>query len=134
MNFDPKDCKVLTASGSYRILSHFESAYLYTGDAAYDIGDLDGEPACALMDIEAGWCAVGGHGLHVSNFGTQFEALKMEQPDYTTSQVIWRGHTRPNFTGLWRVDEFLIHGLSNPGLEDAALFEINVSTLTFRRI
>ncbi len=63
MSIDPDNCRVLVSSGTYRVLSQYESAFLDTGDAMFDIGDLDGEPSCALIDTDAGWCVVGGHGL-----------------------------------------------------------------------
>jgi hypothetical protein len=134
MALDPDKCRVLAVAGDYRIVSEYEAVYLAAPNAVFDLCDVYGDPSCALIDVEAGWCVVGGMGLWVSHFGASFKETREEKPSYSTRQVIWPDRGPPYIEGLWRVDETLIHVLTDPGTEVASLYEVNVTTLAYRRL
>jgi hypothetical protein len=132
---------VLAADGEYRIEHFYENVALVWRGGSADIGDHYGDPTCAVINSSAGWCVTGGEGLVICHF----EGGLPRGPGRVSSKrlkmlELWRRGNPPpqsafwSVQGAWLYQDDAVRVVVDPSSEHAGLYEINVTTLAWRKI
>jgi len=121
--------RVLAEAGGVRVTHDFEDVILERDGARLALADHYGDPQCALIAPERGWCVVGGEGL---------EVVRFDGPGAVRSALWRRDNAPPDGARCW-----FVSGLSDLGGDrvavvaevagQAASFEVDVRTLAWRR-
>jgi hypothetical protein len=134
---------VLFVDGEYRIESFCEDARLVWSGGSIDIGHHYGEPGCALINADAGWCVTGGEGLVICHFEGGLPKGPTRFPVERLKNVkLWRPGNPPpsgahdywSVEGIWFYQNDLIRVVVNPLDEHAGLYEVDVKTLVWHKI
>lgn len=92
-----------TPSG-FRIRHDFEDAWLEWPGGRLPLGDHYGDPTCALLNPDEGWCVVGGEGLVIHDVGAPFTVAAPPRPDPGHRYDLWRrANPPPDGTRCWFV-------------------------------
>jgi hypothetical protein len=142
----------LCFEGEYVIQFGHEDVFLAWDGGAIQIGRHYGNANAAVMDVAEGWCVTGGSGLTIVIFEYGFPKAGAPIEDFPFRSLnLWdRANPPPDgrdcwfVEGLWfrlserdadgRVARVLVHALIEPGLPNAGLYEIELLSLTWRRI
>ncbi len=132
---------VLATEGEYRIEHFYEQASLAWRGGSVDIGEHYGDPICAVINPQAGWCATGGEGLVICHFeGGLPRGPTRVSPKRMKVLELWRRANPPPMKAYWSVEgawlyqDDLIRVVVEPASEHAGLYEVNVTTLSWRKI
>src|SRR5437763_17210482 len=96
---------VLAVEGERRIEHAYETATLAWNGGSIAIGDHYGDPDCAVINVEGGWCVTGGEGLVVCHFEG---GLPAGPAPYAATRLtileLWRRGNPPPSGPCWSVE------------------------------
>ena len=128
---------ILAAAAGFRIRYDYEDAVLEWPGGRLALGDHYGDPACALLDLDQGWCVVGGEGLVVHDFGRPISAAAPPQADQVRRHELWRrANPPPDGARCWFVTALAPLGAQRVRAvtDEHGAFEIDLASRTFRRL
>lgn len=129
----------LYRSGDYIIECHYETSLLSWSDGNLDIGDHYGDPSCALINAANGWCLTGGEGLVICLF--PYPLTLEHRPTHCDRLYLWRREYPPSegdkcwfVEGAWLLEGDVVRVLVDPVGPGAGLYDVNVRTLSWKRL
>lgn len=113
--------KVLHETDQFIVGHIFETAFVIDKSNAktHQIGDLYGDPSCALIDRYSKWCVVAGSTLFIWTPDKQIEIRD--------NNLYWACKLR-------QVDTNVVHVLVDPWSDNSSIWELNVITTERRKI
>lgn len=121
----------------FRINHDFEYAILEWPSGSLALGDHYGDPTCALVCPEHGWCVVGGEGIVVFDFGGSFSLDNPPSLEKCTPASLWRrAKPPPDSTACWFVSELTAVDADHVRavVDQHGSFEVNLRTLSWRAL
>jgi hypothetical protein len=132
--------RILAEDGDYRIWHEYEHATLEWPGGALPIGDHYGDPTCALISSAGGWCLTAGEGLIVCLFDGGLPRGSASPADASLrTRELWRRRNPPPNAACWFVHSVAhvgetIHVTTDPLSDYAGVYEVDVRTMTWRRM
>ena len=127
----------ILASGAdgFQIWHDYEYALLHWEGGSLPLGDHYGDPACALLSPDHGWCVIGGEGIVVFDFGGPFSRNDPPSLDGCSSAELWRRENPPSdSTPCWFVSELAVIDPEHVRavIDGQGSVEVNLRTLEWR--
>jgi hypothetical protein len=140
-SFEKSEC--LDRDGDYSIVDRFDMAFLVWPDGELIVGDhCHCDPTCAVVNQIGGWCVSGGQGLDIRLFEDGLpQGPDTPDPNRIKTLGLWRHENPPPdgqhfwcVVGAWLYAGDLVRVLVNPLGTEAGLYEVDVRTLSWRRL
>ena len=128
--------RLLAESPGFEVRSEFESVWVLRkgrGEKVV-IGDMYGDPECAVIDKDGAWCVVAGHGLLVYRLCEPFAPRGEEGPSEQWSEFGSDPDDSWWVSEVVQVDERTVRFTVDAGDEHAGVYVLDVDSMTVRSV
>lgn len=128
----------LFRDGDYFVDHVCEQSYICWPGGDYPAGAHYGDPLCAALNVQGGWCVTGGEGLVVTVFSAGLPRRGDPAPAQSVAQTaLWRSGDAKDLrfvVGLEIAGGDRVRATVDPQGNHAGVYEVDVRTLAWRRL